>query len=89
MTRRRCARFGVTVVAHIDGVLFGLDGEHRVARSVWGCVAGLLLAYAFWMGVLSDLGVGKRYDGWAFGGLLLFLGWFYLFKYSYLFKKNY
>lgn len=71
---KRCARLGL---AHIDGVLFGLDDEHRVARLVWGCVAGVLFAYVFWMSVLSDLGISERYDGMAYIGLLLFLGWYF------------
>lgn len=69
---KKIAHYGV---AHIDGVLFGLDDEHHVARLVWGCLVGVVFAYVFWMSVLSDLGIGERYDGLAFIALLLFLGW--------------
>lgn len=61
-------------VSHVDGVLFGRDDEHRVGRLVWGCLAGVLFAYGFWVSVLDDLGISQRYNGLAYGGLVIFLG---------------
>lgn len=72
--RRKLKRGFRTAIKHLDGVLFGQPEENGRQRIFWGCATGVLLAYVFWVTVLCDIGIPQRYDGYAYIGLLMFLG---------------